>query len=74
MSKSSPAKPTKKKPTKKKRAYSENKATVMPQIICPHCKVGKDAKTIKVCNSYPNGKRRHFCDDCGKSFVSFPAK
>jgi transposase-like protein len=69
MSKSKPA-----KTTKKKRSYTENKVTVMPKIYCPHCKVGQDAKKVKVCNSYPNGKRRHFCEDCGKSFVSFPAK
>ena len=60
--------------TKKKRSYIDNKVTVMPKIYCPHCKVGQDAKKIKVCNSYPNGKRRHFCNDCGRSFVSFPAE
>jgi len=65
---------SKSKKTNNKRKYSQNLTTIMPVVVCPHCKASKDAKKIKVCNSYPNGKRRHFCEDCGKSFVSLPAR
>ena len=59
---------------KPKREYTQNLTTVMPLVVCPHCKHGHDAKSIKVNKTYPNGNRRHFCDDCKKPFVSIRQK
>ena len=65
---------SKSKSEKTKRSYTQNLTTVMPKVVCPHCKHVHDAKSLKVENTYPNGNRRHFCEGCGRPFVSIRSR
>lgn len=47
-----------------------NLTAIMPVVVCPSCHHEHDAKTIPVLNSYPEGRRRHRCEKCGRAFIT----
>lgn len=47
----------------------QNPVVPNPGIRCPHCH--RRGTHHRVTNTYPNGRRRHICESCGKPFVSF---
>ena len=56
--------PKAKRKTRKK--HEQNIVVTNHGIRCPHC---GNCHGHKVTNTYPNGRRRRLCGECGRPFV-----
>lgn len=55
---------------KRKQRREANIVVMNPGVKCPHC---GERHNHRITNTYPNGRRRRMCSNCGRPFIDMEA-